>query len=108
MVTVTLALRAVRRRTDGSTTPTFTSSVTVDVAPATEIGSVIASLSARTAVAGPAITTATGSLTIFSTWKPGAGSPSTVGATGTSFAADGSNVIARLDGVTCTTSTPNG
>ena len=70
-VTVTRTLRVDGTRTVGSTTPTVTTSVTVAVALAIDTGSVIASVSPRTAVAGPAITTVGGSLVIAPMRKPG-------------------------------------
>src|SRR6185436_15069974 len=108
IVTVTRTASAERRCTAGSATPTLTTSVTVDAAPATDTGSVIASLVARTAVVGPDTITIAGSDVTCRTSKPAAGSPSTTGDTATCLLADGSNVMDRLDGVTTTTSTPNG
>ena len=107
-VTVTRTLRVEGTRTVGSTTPTVATSVTVSVALAIDTGSVIASVSPRTADAGPAITTVGGSLVIAPMRMPSAGSPSMRGATITIFVSVGSNVIATLVGCTCTISTLNG
>src|SRR5687767_12281156 len=59
--TVTRAVRGDCRRTSGSETPMLTDSVTGPDVPSTEIGSVIASVSRATALAGPTTSTVAGS-----------------------------------------------
>src|SRR5688500_8209330 len=60
-MTVTRALSGDSSRTEGSDTPMFTSSVTLPEAPATDIGSVIASVIRATALSGPLTSTVDGS-----------------------------------------------
>ncbi len=74
----------------------------------THSGSVIASVTRRSRLSGPTISTVGGSAEIFPTMNPGAGSPSTDGITGTMRVADGSKRIATDEGVTCVTTTANG
>ena len=59
--TVTLAERVLLRRSVGSIKPTVTVSVTGPLAPATDTGSVSASVARSTALSGPTTSTLTGS-----------------------------------------------
>src|SRR5262245_47568997 len=99
--TVTVAGRGFFRRSAWSRTPTVTLSLTFSRAPATETGSVIASLARLTALSGPTTSTVAGSALSSPTTYPGAGRPSTAGTTGTRRDADPSNWIAIADGITC-------
>src|SRR5262249_61797135 len=106
MLTVATALCGVRRRTAGSGTPIVTDWGTRAEAAATLTGSVIARARLRSAEAGPTTSTVGGSEVTAPTTYPSRGSPSTAGTTGTIFDADSSNATDKLDGETCTTSTP--
>ncbi len=96
------------RRTPSSATPTTTLERTSALADPTQSGSVIASLTRRSRLSGPTISTVGGSADIRPTMNPGAGSPSTEAITGTTRMAEGSKRIATDDGVTCVTTTANG
>ena len=74
----------------------------------TDTGSVVASATCRTCESGPTISTVAGSTVYRPTTKPGAGSPSIAGTTGTLRRADFSSSSASVAGTTCDTSTPNG
>src|SRR5688500_12716383 len=108
MLTATRATTGCGRRTVGSGDPTVTRSTNDAVAPCTDTGSVIASVTVSTALSGPITSTIAGAALTAPTTKPAAGSPSTIGRTGTIFLLVCSKDIEIVDGVTCTTSTPNG
>src|SRR5690349_23115962 len=90
IATDTRAICGARRRTAGSGTPTVTVSFTGPEAPATDTGSVIASVRRLNALTGPITSTVDGSAVTVPTAYPSAGSPSTAGTIGTTFADDGS------------------
>ena len=77
--TVTTAERALFSRSDGSSRPRVTVCSTVVLAPATETGSVSASVARWTALSGPTTSTVAGSAVILPTTYPAAGLPSTGG-----------------------------
>src|SRR5262245_66346346 len=103
-----MAVFADLSRTPSSATPTITvERISVRAVP-TQSGSVIASVTRRSRLSGPTISTIGGSAEIFPTMNPGAGSPSTDGITGTMRVADGSKRMATDEGVTWVTATANG
>ena len=107
---MTCAACGARSRTAGSATPTVTVSRTRAVAPATDTGSVIASVELASARSpGPTTSTVAGSTVTCADDEPARRrrlrSPARPAP---SRMPDVSKVSVSVDGVTCTTSTPNG
>ena len=107
--TVTIAGRASSSRSAGSSDADGDRVVTARVAPATETGSVSASVDALHGARGPDdLDRRRIDGRSCRRRSPAPGSPSTAGTTGTCASPTARTSARRVDGVTCTTSTPNG